>query len=105
MDELHRRRQQHVMRARVAEEPRRREGQHRADPLAPGLHEMRRHLRDARRVLRRHALADQRIDALKVLGKIRREAILRFLRALVQTHRSLVGGTRQPPLFRPNSRP
>jgi hypothetical protein len=47
VDELHRRRQPQVMLALVAAEPRRRERQERPQPLAAGLDQMRRDLRDA----------------------------------------------------------
>ena len=62
MDELDRRREPQVVLARVAAEPRRRERQQRPQPLAAGLDQMRGHLGDARGVLARHAVADQRVD-------------------------------------------
>jgi hypothetical protein len=75
----------HVKRAVIATKPGRREGQHRAQPLAAGLNQMGGDLRDTRRMLRGHPLADQCIHTGHVTGKPGCQPVLWFFCHLIQT--------------------
>ena len=74
-----------VVLAVVAAEPGGGEGQERPQPLAAGLDQMRRHLGDARGVLARHPLADQRVDPLHVVVQRRLQVIDRGARVRGRT--------------------
>ena len=66
VNELHRRRQPHLMVAVIAPHLRRGEGQDRAQPFAPRLNQVRRQFRNARRMLRLHPLPDRLVHRLKL---------------------------------------
>jgi hypothetical protein len=77
VDELHRRGQMDVTGPVIAAQPRRGEGQQRAQPLAARPDQMRGDLGDARRVLGRHALADQRVDRRHVVRQAGGQRVMR----------------------------
>ena len=77
MDELHRCGQMDVIGPAIAAELRRRQRQHRPQPLAAGLDQMRGDLGDARRVARGHAFADQIVDRRHFRRKLARQAVHR----------------------------
>ncbi len=86
VDELDRGRQMDVIGPVIAAKSCRRERQQRPKPLAPGLDQMCRDLRDAWRVFRGHTLADHQIDRLHIGGQPCAQPIVRFLRCLIQPH-------------------
>ena len=88
MDELHGRRQLQMVRAAIAAEPGRGQREQRAQALAAGADQMRRHLGDARRVPAGHALADQPGDPVHVLGDQGEEAFDRRLDGRGRVHLS-----------------
>ena len=69
----------HVVGAVIAAQTRRSEGQHRAQPLAACLYQMGRDLGDARRMFRRHAVADQIVHRGHIRVEIGRHPVMWFL--------------------------
>ena len=78
VDEFHRRGELDMIASLIATNPRRRERQHRAQPLAAGLDQMRRHLGDARGMFRDHSFTDQGIHRSHFIGQKFGQAVLRF---------------------------
>ena len=69
MDELHAGSQVHMKRATIVEKACRRERQHWAQTLAPGLDQMRRNFGYARCVLRCHSVSDQGVNRFQIDGQ------------------------------------
>jgi hypothetical protein len=77
VDELHRGGQLLVVGAGIAAQPRRGQRQHRAQALAAGLDQMRRHLGDAGGVFAGHPRPDQRVHRGHVFGQGGGKPVLR----------------------------
>mmetsp|Transcript_1368 Transcript_1368/g.2735 ORF Transcript_1368/g.2735 Transcript_1368/m.2735 type:complete len:117 (+) Transcript_1368:1343-1693(+) len=82
--------------AAVPAKPRAGQRQHRTDAFAAGLDQMRRYLGDAGRVLRGHAVTDQRVDGGEIIRERFAQSVVGLLRWRVQAHRKLPISTRSP---------
>ena len=95
VNELNCRRQMHRIRPAIAAQISRSQRQHRAQPFAPSLNQMRSDFGNPRRVFAGHPLADQRINIRHTIAQVCGHPLMRFDGKLVHALHTPVGIPRQ----------